>query len=95
MQLKKVKKKARKSVSKERRQELVKQKIAELSRLEAELLAARQNLTALCMGTIQASQAIDTFKRTHRRMLPNSYVEATFQLALDVTLKDGSNVYCL
>jgi hypothetical protein len=40
------------NIPKERRRELVKQKIAELSRLEAEILAARQNLTALCMGTI-------------------------------------------
>ena len=45
------------------------------------------------MATTQASQAIEAFKRKHQRLLPNSYVEATFQLALDVTLNDESNVY--
>ncbi|QVL54819.1 MAG: hypothetical protein KFB95_05745 [Simkaniaceae bacterium] len=48
---------------------------------------------ALADQAVVASEAINTFKLQYGAYLPNSYREATFQVAFDTTLPDGTTVH--
>lgn len=70
----------------QRKQQVVDQLKIEKGTLEGQVIAAQQALS-----TIDA--AINQLKETHFEMLPHSYREATFQLALDLDLPNGNVIY--
>jgi len=70
----------------QRKQQVVDQLKIEKGTLEGQVTAAQQALS-----TIDAD--INQFKETHFEMLPHSYREATFQLALDLELPNGNVIY--
>lgn len=65
-------------------------KILELDKSHANL---SKELAYAEQEALRASRAIDQFKAEHFENLPHSYREATFQIAFDTTLPDGSVVY--
>lgn len=70
----------------QRKQDIVNSLTVEISNLEGEIKGAEQALHEM-------DGAIAQLKQEHSEELPNSYREATFQIALDLDLPNGDVIY--
>lgn len=64
-----------------------------LAQKEARIATLEGERDAFADQVVAASEAISTFKLQYGAYLPNSYREATFQVAFDTTLPNGTTVH--
>ena len=77
----------------EKKDKLIKEKTVNIELLNKEIGEHKNEDNRLLAALVEQKKAIDNFKKQNKERLPNSYTDATFQIAFDITFSDNSVVY--